>query len=104
MSGTPQEEFFALAAAILRSETAALIGKRLALLANSAFLPDSGSGDSHAVAAFMSLAEVSTDELLTRNQVPGRMPGKRKLYRFADILASCDPKTRRRMTGKRGAK
>lgn len=70
------------------SKAATRIGRRVNLLSQAAWLPSSGQGDTNAIAACLNLAEISTDQQLTKNKVPHNKPGQSRLFRFSDVAKS----------------
>lgn len=67
------------------SETAAQLGKRLALISRGAFLPANGQGDTFTIAGLMNISKARLHAQLDKNRIPRTKPGRRHLYRFADV-------------------
>jgi len=68
------------------------IGRRLELLSRAAILPDASTyADTAGVAAYMDMEMRGAQELLKRNNVPSKKPGKEPLFRLSDLTEKFDP-------------
>lgn len=84
---THQERYYAVWAAVgdvvlavLTSDAANLIGKRLSLLASSAFIPSSGYGNVSALAFCLGMTQKGASDLARRQKMPFTKPGNERIF------------------------
>lgn len=79
-----QEQFYANLNAILGSEAAQRIGKRIDLLSQAVLVP--GHTDTNGAAALLNMDPRGVRELGERNNLPVLKPGKERIYAIADLV------------------